>query len=175
MAMIDAILMEMDQEAVATRKLLERVPEDKLTWKPHSKSWTLGQIALHVAGIPGGVSAIAMEDEYERPSSTQQEATSRAQLLETFEAGLAAARERLIEVDDQRFAGAWSLRDNGRVLMTMPRAGLIRSILLNHFYHHRGQLTLYLRMLNVAIPSIYGPSADENPFAEAAAPAAQAV
>ncbi len=166
MAMIDAVLMEMEQEAAATRRLLERVPEDQLSWKPHPKSWTLGELALHVAGIPGGVSAITALDEFEAPSFTQKAATSRAELLSTFEEGLAAARATLGPIDDQRMMAPWTLRGNGRVLMTVPRAGMIRTILLNHYYHHRGQLSVYLRMLNVPIPSIYGPSADENPFAE---------
>jgi uncharacterized damage-inducible protein DinB len=166
MPAIDTILMEMEQEAAATRRLLERVPEDKLTWKPHPKSWSLGQLALHVAGIPGGVSAIAALDVYEAPGFEQQEAASRDQLLQTFEQGLMAAREVLRRMDDERLAATWTLRDKGRTLMAVPRAGIIRTILLNHYYHHRGQLTVYLRLLNVPIPSVYGPSADENPFAE---------
>ncbi len=166
MTMIDTVLMEMDQEAGATRRLLERVPEDKLTWRPHAKSWTLGQLALHVAGLQGGVSELVAVDVYDAPSFEQKEATSRAEILSTFEEGQKSARATLSKIDDQRMTTPWTLRGNGRVLMTIPRAGLIRTILLNHYYHHRGQLTVYLRMLNVPIPSIYGPSADENPFAE---------
>jgi uncharacterized damage-inducible protein DinB len=169
MAKIDAILMEMDQEALATRRLLERIPEDKLTWRPHTKSWSLGQMALHIAGIPGGVSKMVPLDDYEVPTFSQTEAASRTELLDTFEQGLATAREILSALDDEALAKPWTLRGNGRAIMTVPRGELIRSILLNHYYHHRGQLTVYLRLLNVPIPSIYGPSADENPFEMASA------
>lgn len=166
MAMIDAVLMEMEQEAGATRRLLERVPEDKLTWRPHPKSWSLGQLALHLAGLQGGVSGVVAVDEFEAPSFEQKEATSREELLSTFAEGQKSARATLSGIDDQRMVADWKLRANGKVLMTLPRAGVIRTILLNHCYHHRGQLSVYLRMLNVPIPSIYGPSADENPFAD---------
>ena len=169
MAKIDEILMEMEEEAAATRKLFERVPEDKLAWKPHSKSWSLGQLALHVAGIPGGVSPMTAVDELEAPTFEQREATSRAELLETLERGLQTAREILSAMDDERLKTPWTLRANGRVLMTIPRGALIRTILLNHYYHHRGQLVVYLRLLNVPVPSVYGPTADENPFAAASA------
>lgn len=175
MSSIETILMEMEQEAAATRRLLERVPEDKLTWRPHPKSWSLGQLALHIAGIPGGVSAIAALDVYEAPAFEQKEAASRAELLETLEQGLAAARQTLSAMDDQRLAAIWTLRAGDRTLMSVPRAAIIRTILLNHYYHHRGQLAVYLRLLDVPVPSIYGPTADENPFAGRSAAAVAAV
>jgi uncharacterized damage-inducible protein DinB len=168
MAMIDAVLMEMEQEAQATRRLLERVPEDKLTWKPHAKSYSLGQIALHVAQLPGGVSTMASKEVYELPQFQQKEAETSVEILQTFERSLSTAREVLSQMDDQRLMGTWTLQNKGQVLMSLPRAALLRSIMLNHYYHHRGQLVVYLRLLNVLIPSIYGPSADENPFAQPA-------
>ncbi|MGH7526096.1 MAG: DinB family protein [Gemmatimonadales bacterium] len=168
MAMIDAMLMELNQEAQATRRLLERVPEDKLSWRPHPKSFSLGQIALHLAQLPGGVSTMAAQEVYELPQFQQQEAESRAEILQAFEQGLSTAREVLGQMDDRRLMGMWTLQDRGQVLMSLPRAGLLRSILLNHYYHHRGQLSVYLRLLNVPVPSTYGPTADENPFARPA-------
>ncbi|MPZ21577.1 MAG: hypothetical protein GEV06_27350 [Luteitalea sp.] len=173
---VDATLMEMDQEAVATRRLLERVPEDKLNWKPHPKSFSLGQIALHVAQVQGAVCAIATQDVFQVPEFKQKEAETRTEILETFERSLSTVRDLLTRLDDQRLMGTWTLEDHGEVLMTVPRVGLLRSLMLNHFYHHRGQLVVYLRMLNVPIPSIYGPTADENPFARrtAATPSSHA-
>jgi uncharacterized damage-inducible protein DinB len=173
--MIDAVLMEMEQEAQATRRLLERVPEGKLSWKPHPKSFSLGQIALHVAQLPGAISTMAAQEVFELPQFQQKEAENRAEILQTFERSLSTAREVLSQMDDQRLMGTWTLQNQGQVLMSMPRAALLRTIMLNHFYHHRGQLCVYLRLLNVPLPSIYGPTADENPFLQpAAATSAQA-
>jgi uncharacterized damage-inducible protein DinB len=166
MKMIDAVLMEMEQEAGATRRILERVPEDRLTWRPHPRSWSLGQLALHIAGLQGGVSELVAMDSIEAPSFDQKEATSRAEILSTFDDGQKSARATLSTIEDSQMMAPWTVRGNGRVLMTVPRAGVIRSILLNHHYHHRGQLSVYLRLLDVPVPSIYGPSADENPFAD---------
>jgi uncharacterized damage-inducible protein DinB len=165
MPIVDSMLTEMQQEAQATRRLLERVPEDKLGWKPHPKSYSLGQLALHVAQVPGGVSMMATQDVYELPQFQQQEAKSRAEVLQTFEQGLVTAKDILSNMDDQKLMAPWTLQKGGKVIMSVPRVGMMRTILLNHYYHHRGQLSVYLRLLNVPIPSIYGPSADENPFA----------
>jgi uncharacterized damage-inducible protein DinB len=175
MAMIDAMIAELEQEAQVTRRLLERVPEDRLSWKPHPKSFSLGQITLHLAELPGGVSSMAAEEVFPVPPFQQKEAESRAEVLQAFERGLSTAVEVLRRMDDQKLMGTWTLQDQGRVVMRLPRQALLRSILLNHYYHHRGQLTVYLRLLNVAIPSTYGPTADENPFAEAARAAPAAV
>ncbi len=171
MAMIDAMLAELEQEAQATRRLLERVPEDRLSWKPHPKSFSLGQIALHLAELPGGVGSMAAEEMFPLPQFQQKEAESRAELLRAFERGLTTARDALGRMDDQKLMGTWTLQHEGRVLMSLPRVALLRSLLLNHYYHHRGQLTVYLRLLNVPLPSTYGPTADENPFAQPAAAA----
>jgi uncharacterized damage-inducible protein DinB len=175
MSMINAVLMEMDQEAQATRRLLERVPENKLSWKPHPKSFSLGQIALHLAQLPGAISTMAAHEVFEVPQFQRKEAENRAEILETFERSLSTAREVLSQMDDKRLMGTWTLQSQGQVIMTMPRAGVLRSIMLNHSYHHRGQLCVYLRLLDVPLPSIYGPTADENPFLQpAAAASAQA-
>jgi len=174
MAMIDAMLMELDQEAQVTRRHLERVPEGKLSWKPHPKSSSLGQIALHLAQLPGAISTMAAQEVFELPQFQQTEAENCAEILQTFERSLATAKAVLGQMDDRALMGTWTLQDKGRVLMSLPRIGLLRSILLNHYYHHRGQLSVYLRLLNVPVPSTYGPTADENPFAQPAAAAAHA-
>jgi uncharacterized damage-inducible protein DinB len=168
MAMIDAMLMELEQEARTTRRHLERVPEDKLSWKPHPKSFSLGQIALHLAQLPGAISTMAAQDVFELPQFQQGEAANRAEILETFERSLSTAREVLGQMDDRTLVGTWTLQDKGRVVMSLPRTALLRNILLNHCCHHRGQLSVYLRLLNVPVPSSYGPTADENPLSQPA-------
>jgi uncharacterized damage-inducible protein DinB len=174
MAMIHAMLAELEQESQATRRLLERVPEDRLSWRPHPRSFSLGQIALHVASLPGGISRMAAEAAYQVPDFRQREAESRAELLTSLDEGIATAREVLGGMSDERLADAWTLQDNGEAIMQLPRAALLRGLLLNHWYHHRGQLTVYLRLLDVPVPSTYGPTADVNPFARPAAAAAPA-
>jgi uncharacterized damage-inducible protein DinB len=165
MPIIDSILMEMDQESQTTKKVLERIPEDKLTWKPHPKSFSLGQLALHIATGPGAIANAAAHDSFEIPSFSQPEAKSRKEILDAFSQNLANAKESLKKIDDSRLMSPWTATRNGKVVMSVPRIGFIRHILLNHYYHHRGQLSVYLRLLDVPVPSIYGPSADENPFA----------
>ena len=165
MRLVDSILMEIDQEAQTTKRVLDRIPEDKLAWRPHPKSFSLGQLALHIASVPGNVAAAAVPDSVEAPNFSQPEAKSRKEVLDTFSKSLESAKDALKKMDDARLMSVWSLTKNGKVLMSVPRIGFIRSILMNHNYHHRGQLSVYLRMLDVPVPSIYGPSADENPFA----------
>jgi uncharacterized damage-inducible protein DinB len=165
MSLVDSILMEIDQEAQTTKRVLDRIPEDKLTWKPHPKAFSLGQLALHIASLPGSVAAAAVPDSMEAPTFSQPEAKSRQEVLDTFSKSLESAKDALKKMDDARLMSMWSLTKNGKVVMSIPRIGFIRSILMNHNYHHRGQLSVYLRILNVPVPSIYGPSADENPFA----------
>jgi uncharacterized damage-inducible protein DinB len=157
--------MEMEQEARTTKRVLERIPEDKLAWKPHPRSFSLGQLALQIASVPGSVAAAAVPDSVEAPNFLQPEPKSRQEVLDTFSKSLESAKETLKKMDDARLMSTWTLTKNGKVLMSIPRIGFIRSILMNHSYHHRGQLSVYLRMLEVPVPSIYGPSADENPFA----------
>ena len=164
MPIVDSILMEIDQEAQTTKRVLDRIPEGKLTWKPHPKAFSLGQLALHIASAPANVAAAAAQDSFEAPNFAQPEAKSRQEILDTFSKGVESAKSTLRKMDDARLMSMWSLTKNGKVLMSVPRIGFIRSILMNHMYHHRGQLSVYLRILDVPVPSIYGPSADENPF-----------
>ena len=165
MRLVDPLLMELDQEAQTTKRVLERIPDDKLAWKPHPKSFSLGQLALHIASGPSEIAAGAAQDTFEAPNFSQPEPKSRQEILETFSESLASAKDTLNKLDDARLMSTWSLTRNGKVIMSVPRIGFLRSILMNHTYHHRGQLSVYLRILNVPVPSIYGPSADENPFA----------
>jgi len=164
MRIADSIVMELDQEAQTTRRVLDRVPSDKLSWKPHPKAFSLGQLALHIAAVPGGVAAAAAGATFEAPSFTQAEAKSCKEVFDTFSQSLNNAKDTLKKMDDAKLNSMWSLTKNGKTLMSIPRVAFIRSIMMNHLYHHRGQLSVYLRMLEVPVPSIYGPSADENPF-----------
>ncbi len=166
MGMCEPLLAELDQEVAATRALLERVPEEKLSWKPHEKSMTLGQLALHVALNPGTIADMAKMDEVGPPefgNNPQPESVS--ELLSALEEGLANAKEFLGGLSDERAMGTWKVTKDGTELMALPRVGLLRWLMLNHWYHHRGQLTVYLRLLDVPLPAVYGASADENLFA----------
>ena len=166
MRIVDSLIAEIDQETVATKKLLERIPGDKLSWKPHEKSMTLGQLSSHVANIPGGVAELAAKPTMDMSDMKGPgEITSAAEFVPALEKGVAAAKKILDGMDDATVMASWSFTKDGKVTMELPRIGLIRALMLNHWYHHRGQLCVYLRELDVPIPSIYGPSADENPFA----------
>ena len=163
---IDSILMELDQEAATTKRVLERVPADKLSWKPHDKSMSLGQLALHVATVPGEVAGMTVADEVDVPDFGEAPTVSSTdELMAAYDKSVSAAREILDGMDDEKAMATWKATKGGQELMAVPRIGVIRSIMLNHWYHHRGQLSVYLRLLNVSVPSIYGPSADENPWA----------
>ena len=165
MAIVDSILMELEQEAKTTQRVLERIPEDKLAWKPHAKSYSLGQLAMHIAVGQGRLAEILSKDTHEIGNITQPQPASRKEILEAFSQGTADALQTLKKLNDSQLMAIWTLTKGGKVLLSAPRIGVIRSILMNHFYHHRGQLSVYLRLLDVPVPSIYGPSADENPFA----------
>jgi uncharacterized damage-inducible protein DinB len=166
MSIAQAFIPELEQEAAVTRRVLERVPGNKLDWPPHPKSMSLGQLAFHVATTPGGVSDVAALDEMPVPDfATQPTVESAERLLPILEESVAKAKTFLSGLDDARATADWKVMKDGKPLMVMPRIGLIRGIMLNHWYHHRGQLTVDLRLLDVPVPSVYGPSADESPFA----------
>jgi uncharacterized damage-inducible protein DinB len=159
----EGLIAEMDQEAEATRRMLERVPGDRLDWKPHQKSMSLGQLALHVAGTPGSVAGLLLEDtipplEFEESPTP----SSKEEVLEALDESLGRARDILSGLDDEAMMGMFRIMDGDREVIAMPKAGLARAILLNHWYHHRGQLSVYLRLLDVPVPATYGASADEN-------------
>jgi uncharacterized damage-inducible protein DinB len=166
MRLIDGLLMELEQEAMTTRRVLERIPDAHLGWRPHRKARTLGALALHVARVPGGIAQlVASPSPAQLPQFTEPSPDSASELIPALDQGIAKAKEVLGGMDDATLMSMWRLMRGERELFTAPRAVLLRSLMLNHWYHHRGQLTVYLRELGVAVPSIYGPSADENPFA----------
>lgn len=168
MKMIDAILAELDQEARTTRKFLEALPEDQMEFKPHEKSMTTGKLAMHVATIPGHLAEWAAVDTFDmsKVSSPSAGTPSRAEILSSFEQSLEKCRSILSGFDDAKCMAMWSAQMNGQPLMTMPRSAMVRFWIMNHLYHHRGQLGVYLRLMGARVPSSYGPSADENPMAE---------
>ena len=165
MRIIDGLIAELEQEAKTTARVLERVPQAHLAWRPHPKSFSLGQLALHVASVPGNVAALAARNPAEPPGFTQAEAASTSELLPALHASVAKVREHLGGFDDAAMTATWRLVAGEREIMAMPRLAFVRAIMLNHWYHHRGQLLVYLRLLDVPVPSVYGPTADENPFA----------
>ena len=163
MALADALVPEFDHEMVTTRKLLERVPEDRLDWKPHAKSMTLGGLATHVATIVwwGEVTL----DRSEFNAEGQQVAAlaaSRAELLQTFDKNVKVTRASLAAKTDGELMAPWSLKNGKQTFFTMPKAVVWRSFVMNHLVHHRAQLSVYLRMNDVPLPAMYGPSADES-------------
>ncbi len=169
MRMVDPMIAELEQEAETTRRVLERIPEDRLGWRPHPKSMTLGQLALHIATTPGGVAQVAAADSMERPQFERPEPKSRREVLDALAQSVAAALEFLRGLDDARASQSWTMTLEGKPVFSMPRISVVRSIMLNHWYHHRGEMQVYLRLLDVPLASVYGPTADENPFAAPAA------
>jgi uncharacterized damage-inducible protein DinB len=165
----DAFLAELNMEAETTRRVLERVPSPRLGWRPHTKSMSLGQLALHVATLPRQVAEFVTGDEldFDAAPNTPPTVGSREELLAAFTASTEYAQSYLTGLSNERAAATWRLVTGSRELFAVPRAAVLRSFLFNHWYHHRGQLVVYLRLLDVPVPSVYGPTADENPFAAA--------
>jgi uncharacterized damage-inducible protein DinB len=167
MALRDALLPEFDHEMATTRKTLERVPEDKSNWKPHDTSMTMGRLAGHIAEMAGFVGQTFQGDSFDfaPPGATPMQPTvmtSRKQLLELFDKNVASARAALAKASDDDLYKTWTLLNGGKTFFAMPRIQVVRSMILNHVIHHRGQLSVYLRMNQVPVPSIYGPSGDEG-------------
>jgi uncharacterized damage-inducible protein DinB len=167
MAFQDALLPEFDFEMAATRRTLERLPDDKLDWKPHPRSLALGELATHIAQIPHWVAFTMQQDSLEMqpasaPSPRAEPKRSRADVLAAFDRHVAAARAAIASAEESRFRERWSLLKGGKAVFTLPRSAALRSFILNHTIHHRAQLGVYLRMLDLPVPSIYGPSADEG-------------
>jgi len=159
-----ALIQEFDQECKTTRRVLERVPSDKMGWKPHAKSMSLGQLAMHVASAPAYITGWALQDATEMTGGSTPEAASTADVLAAHDAGVTKTKDTLSKIGDAGLGAMWTMKmPDGTTVMTMPKGALVRSIAFNHVYHHRGQLSVYLRLLDVPVPSIYGPSADERP------------
>lgn len=162
---IEELLEELEREAPTTRRVLERIPPAALDWRPHEKSRTLGELAMHLAILPGAIAELALRPAFNvKTEVPRQSAPSAAALVTIFDQSVARARSVLGGMDDAALALPWRLVDGERVLLEIDRGVLLRTILLNHSYHHRGQLSVYLRQTGAPVPAIYGPSADENPF-----------
>lgn len=164
MAIKDAFLPEFDHETGTTRRLLERVPEDRFGWKPHPKSMTLGRLATHVAEIPawGTMALTKTEVDFASGSYQPREAASREEILALFDENVRGTRKLIAEVTDGELMLTWTLKTDGKPLLSMPRVAVLRSLVMNHLIHHRGQLSVYLRLNDVLLPAIYGPTADEQ-------------
>lgn len=169
MAISEALLPEFDQEMANTRKTLERVPDDKFGWKPHAKSGTMGWLATHLATLPNWTTTTIEQDSLDLapPGGSpppNPAAKDRKELLERFDKSVAAARAAIAKANDAQLMQPWSLLRGGKKIFALPKAAVLRSFVLNHMIHHRAQLGVYLRLNDVPVPSIYGPSADENAF-----------
>lgn len=168
MALSNSLLPEFDNEMANTRKTLERVPDEKFAWKPHDKSFPMGGLATHLANLPSWGSLTLSSDSFDvapegKPMKTP-ELNSTKDVLQTFDENVKATRAAIVGASDEDFFKPWTLQSNGNTLMTMPKIAVLRSFVMNHMIHHRAQLGVYLRLNDIPVPSIYGPSADESPF-----------
>ena len=162
MTLAQAIVVEYEAIVPVTRRHLERIPADMLGWRPDPKSMSIGQLGLHIAQSSGGVSGFVALESVEMPDFGFPEPATVAEMLEAFDASAAQVRANLWGLSDEQMAGSLSFTAGGETVMTFPRGGFARDIVLNHLYHHRGQLSVYLRLLGVPVPSSFGPTADEG-------------
>lgn len=164
MSIAKALLAEFEIQAPITRRFLERLPEDKLTWKPHEKSMSAGQLAYHLAHVPGAVVRFVENNPAQAPEfGNFPQPASRQEILNRFEETIAAVRTGLEKYDDAKMQETWRMTAGGKEIMAQPRAAFLRDVMLSHWYQHRGQFSVYLRILNVPVPASWGPSADEPP------------
>ena len=167
MSLCDGLLNEFDHEMVNTRKMLERVPDEKFDWQPHVKSFPLGALAAHIANLPGFIKMMMTTDSFDVATLGGEQPwkkvpTTRQELLELFDANVAAARETLAAAKEEDFMQTWTLFNDGAVIFALPRVAALRTMAMSHLIHHRAQLGLYLRLNDVPVPGMYGPSADEG-------------
>ena len=163
MSLSQAMLPEFDMEMSNTRRALERVPTDKFDWTPHAKSFTMGKLATHIATLPGWTNVtldtagldVAVPFDAPKPATTEE-------LLALFDQNVAAARAALAGAADETFFQTWTLSAGEKTIFSLPKIAVMRGFVMNHIIHHRGQLTVYLRLNDIPVPSIYGPSADEG-------------
>lgn len=158
------LLGEFEMELQTTRRVLERVPEEKYTFQPHPTSMSLGMLTLHVASVPSNVCEMMKVDAFEVTNFVAPTASKQKEVLDALDHTAATVRETLSKASDEWLMAPWAMTREGRELMRMPRVGLMRVVGMNHIYHHRGQIAMCLRMMGVPVPSVYGPSGDENPF-----------
>lgn len=165
--MLEPVLKEFREEAATTKRVLDRVPAHQLSWKPHQKSMSLGQLAIHVAVIPGNISKLVQLEEFDasKANFVPTPPNNLDEVHAAFQQSVQTAEDFLQGMSEQSALAPWRLMANGKQIVSRPRIEVIRSVMLNHWYHHRGQLSVYLRLLEVPVPVIYGRSADENPFA----------
>jgi uncharacterized damage-inducible protein DinB len=164
-AIAQALLSEFEQQVPITRRYIERLPKDKLTWKPHEKSMTAGQLAFHLASVPGGVIRATQSNPAELQSlPTFPQPENLDECLRTFDESVAAVRQILPAFDDAAMSETWRLKVAGTEVVAMPRRQFVRDVMLSHWYQHRGQFSVYLRMLGAPVPASWGPSADEPPL-----------
>ena len=164
MSLAQSIFAESEEQAPITHRFLERLPEDRLTWKPHEKSMSAGQLAFHIAMVPGGIIRFVQQNPAQAPDfKNVPQPSSLRQILDTFDESIATVKSLLPQLDDAHLQETWRLVQGDRELLAMPRAQFLRDIMLNHWYQHRGQFSVYLRLLNVAVPASWGPSANELP------------
>ncbi len=165
MSRVQELVQELEMESQTTRRVLERVREDQLDWKPHEKSMSLGQLAMHVAIIPAALAELSLLPSFDVGSPiSRPSAGSVAELLAAHDQSIATAKAILTAMDDASLSTTWRMMLGGKEIGAMPRAAFLRSVLFNHWYHHRGQLSVYLRQTGALVPEIYGASADEVPF-----------
>ena len=165
MSLAQSLIMELEDQSPLTRKFLERLPEDKLAWKPHERSLTAGQLALHIAQAPGAVVRLVQQNPAQAPDfgRLKTQPATLQEVLAAHEESLATARRELAKFDDSAMQELWHLRLGDRELFACPRAKFVRDVMLSHWYQHRGQFSVYLRMLNIPVPATWGPSGDEPP------------
>ena len=165
--MTNPMLSEFREEVVVTKRILDRVPPEKLSWKPHAKSMSLGQLAIHIATVPGAVARVTQQDSFDvsQGNFVPPQPSNVEEFHAAFDHSVREVEDCLNGMTNQQAEGNWRLMLKDRELFSKPRISVLRSIMLNHWYHHRGQLSVYLRLLDIPVPVIYGRSADENPFA----------
>ena len=165
MTIAQSLLAEFETQAPITRRFLERLPEDKLTWKPHEKSMTAGQLAYHLAFVPGGVIRFVQNNPAQAPDFAGfPQPASRQEILKTYDDSITTVRDLLPKLDDATMKETWRMVSKGQEVLAQPRGEFIRDVMFSHWYQHRGQFCVYLRLLNVAVPASWGPSADEPPL-----------
>lgn len=162
MNIAEALRAELESEAAVTRTVLARMPDDQLSWRPHPRSMSLGQLGLHVAALPRAFAELMQEDEVQVPTVPLPEPAGTNEVLATLDEGVAIAVRRIAQWGPEGLAREWHMLAGDVTLLRMPRGTVIRNLVLNHSYHHRGQITVYLRLLGVPLPPVYGPTADEG-------------
>lgn len=163
MSIAQELLAEFEIQAPVTRRFLERLPDDKLTWKPHERSLSAGQLAYHLASVPGGIIRFVQTNPAQAPGFNFPQPASRQEVLETLGQSIATVRELLPKFNDAAMMETWRLIAGGQEVMAQRRGDFLRDVMLNHWYQHRGQFSVYLRILDIAVPASWGPSADEPP------------